>query len=359
VFLRKIKSLSKRQAKKTHLDNILRPVFYAWQDFSDRDILRRNECLKDLYKGKRCFLLLTAPSLLEVDPEKLNDEFTFGASHLGCPDLDPRYSSKYGNFLEGIRHWNFPNRYCRVLEQDADILQLQESSRNRHKWPRFTNLSFFAPRTIHGAAFEGSVYNNRTLAALGRDFWSATIHSFPNTTFLQYVNDLKWFEQENLLENRKVYYVHTQPLRSDAKMKVDLTRRIHGKGSFINMVTAAIYMGFKEIYLCGAGYTYQPMQFFTYYYQPSFPIEFPKEKRNKVIDEIMKIEPVSILRIQEDELSYRPIWVDDRPVSDSHRIMNEFARSVGVMIFNIVPDGFESPIYEKITWKEVENNVLS
>ena len=358
-MLRKIALLSRKLANKLHLENILRPGFYAWQDFSDRDILHRNEDLKDLYIGKRCFLLLTAPSLIEVDPEKLNDEFTFGASHLGCPDLDPRYSSKYGNFLEGVRHWNIPDRYCQVLDQNSDILKVQESSRNRHKWPRFRNLAFFAPRTIHGAVFEGSVYNDKKLVALGMDFWRSTIQSFPNATFFLTANDRKWYEQVNLFANKKVYYVHTQPFRAGSKLEIDLTHRIHGQGSIYNMITAAIYMGFKEIYLCGAGYTYQPMQFFTYYYQPSFPIDFPKEKRNKVIDEIKKLEPVSIFKVEQDELSYRPIWVDDRPVSDSHRIMNEFAKAVGVKIFNITPEGFKSPIYDKITWKEVEDNILS
>jgi hypothetical protein len=72
----------------------------------------------------------------------------------------------------------------------------------------------------------------------------------------------------------------------------------------------------------------------------------------------MKIEPVRILKIEQDELSYRPIWVHDSPVSDQHRIINGFARDAGVNIFNITPEGFQSPIYEKVTWDYVKQHIL-
>ncbi len=354
-----IRDLSYKLIKKFGLKDVLRKPYYFFQDiFSDNSLLKRNAELKNVYEGKRIFLCLTGRSILDVNIELLNNEYTFGASFLGCPDLDPRYSSKYGAFIEGVRHWNIPGRYCQVLEKEIDKEMLVETSKNRSKWPKVRNLSFFAPRTTHGSPLDGSVYTNKNLAKLGLDFWRATIESFPNTTFFLFADERKWYEQNNLFKNSKVYYIHSQPLLADSQVEIDLTRRIHGQGAIINMITAAIFMGFKEIYLCGAGYTYQPQQFFTYYYQPSFPIDFPKEKRTKVIDEIMKIEPVRILKIEQDELSYRPIWVHDSPVSDQHRIINGFARDAGVNIFNITPEGFQSPIYEKVTWDYVKQHIL-
>ena len=50
--------------------------------------------------------------------------------------------------------------------------------------------------------------------------------------------------------------------------------------------------------------------------------------------------------------------MDYNPNKDKHRILNNYAKSQGVKIYNIVPDGFESPIYEKTTWQEVESKIL-
>ena len=58
---------------------------------------------------------------------------------------------------------------------------------------------------------------------------------------------------------------------------------------------------------------------------------------------------------------YRGVYIirkDHDPNKDKHRILNNYARSQGVKIYNIVPVGFESPIYEKITWQEVESKIL-
>ena len=46
------------------------------------------------------------------------------------------------------------------------------------------------------------------------------------------------------------------------------------------------------------------------------------------------------------------------PADVKYHIIKEFAESNGVKIYNIVPDGFESPVYEKVSWEYIVENVL-
>ena len=55
----------------------------------------------------------------------------------------------------------------------------------------------------------------------------------------------------------------------------------------------------------------------------------------------------------------QPDWIDNEDVTLQHRRVKEFALEHGVKIYNVVPDGFESPIYEKVTWDYVKQHVLA
>lgn len=48
----------------------------------NRDELKKIEQLKDSFKGKRCFIIGTGPSLTVSDLEKLQNEFTFGTNRI-------------------------------------------------------------------------------------------------------------------------------------------------------------------------------------------------------------------------------------------------------------------------------------
>ena len=65
------------------IKNIFRPVYYKLQEISFRDIVRKNEVLKDICKGKRCFMLFSGPSLNEID---------FSILSAGVPELRYLYS---------------------------------------------------------------------------------------------------------------------------------------------------------------------------------------------------------------------------------------------------------------------------
>ena len=151
------------------------------------------------------------------------------------------------------------------------------------------------------------------------DFWRSANCSFtdPNTVFFLNGADKGFFERHELLVGRRVHYVKTsKPMTEATLLTNDLTKRItFMDGTIFLIFAAAIYMGFTEMFLCGSGYTYHPRQSGHYYES----------------------------------------WtrMDEVPVDDRHRLMREFAEAHGVRIHNIVPDGFESPVYEKVAWHEV------
>ena len=92
-------------------------------------------------------------------------------------------------------------------------------------------------------------------------------------------------------------------------------------GSHYFMIASAIYMGFKEIYLLGVGYTYQPIQR-CHFYDSSSEIENAKKIENALVDS----RNIDIINVAENR---------------------------GVKIYNVVPDGYESPMYNKINLSDL------
>jgi hypothetical protein len=82
--------------------------FHPWR----RDSIRRLRALKDVHKGKRCFIIGNGPSLNETDVSQLEHEYTFGMNriYLAFPD------------------WGFQTRYL-VSVNDLVIEQCSEDFR--------------------------------------------------------------------------------------------------------------------------------------------------------------------------------------------------------------------------------------
>ena len=53
-------------------------TFHPWR----RESIRRLAALKNIHKGKRCFIIGNGPSLKKTDVSKLEDEFTFGMNRI-------------------------------------------------------------------------------------------------------------------------------------------------------------------------------------------------------------------------------------------------------------------------------------
>lgn len=262
----------------TKTKNLLKPIYYAFQDITESDVLKKNKFLKNIYQHNCCFILLTGSSLNEIDLSLLAEEYTFGGNIIFIHKDFQKLSLKFYALIERIS-----NLYISPYFNDP--------VRNANPAILYPNI-------------------NKALKN-------------PNALLFMHVTARKFIEKHNIFEGRKVYYVESSsPIKHATIQSNDLSKRItFMNGVVFFMIAAAIYMGFKKLYLCGCDYTYQPRQSGHFY---------------------------------ED-------WtlLDDKPVDHIHQIMKDFANDKEVKIYNIVPDSFESPIYEKISWEEVVSKVLT
>jgi hypothetical protein len=291
------------------LKNLIRHIYHIYEDLRYGDILEKNKSLKNLYEGHRCFILGTGVSLNSIDVIKLSNEYTFCC-----------------NFL--FRHKDFSRLKLSFFASIPPIWTMRFKAKDLHPKNYFSTL-------------EACCLNN-------------------NIKFFLHSSCKYFIDKNKFLKEHDIYYLKfSDPMELASIQSNDLTKRITFKdGVFFFMVAAAIYMGFKELYLCGCGYTYQPRQEFYFYDEPSFSKEIPKDERTKMIKEFAKAHGVEIYKIKEEDLYDKPILVRNIPVDKKNQIIKEFAESNYVKIYNITPDGFESPVYEKVTWEYILENIL-
>lgn len=143
------------------------------------------------------------------------------------------------------------------------------------------------------------------------------------TIFFFHCSTKKFIKKNNLFLRRQVHFLVSRGIKPSGKIKTfDLDKPndfMFGSRSF--MIAASIYMGFKELYLFGMGYVYKPIQF-CHFYDTQEEIE--KAKKYKSF-----------------------------PVDKTNYDVRKVAEQNGVEIFNVVPDGFESPVYQKISLNDV------
>lgn len=317
------------------IKDLLRPGYYFCKDildFQGRKRLKKNIILNDSYLGKRAFFLLTGESLQQVNINKLKDEYTVGAGfiflHKDIGELNLTFymnSEPSKTFRAGLPQW--PESHLGPLGHEGIVQFYREIDEK----------------------LEGS------------------------TILILHSDNHKYIEKHSIFQHKIVHYVKGKkrlhvPKKISHKTIPDLTRRsISGGGSVFFSILIMLYMGFKEIYLCGAGYTYEPVYVLHFYDNFVFPKRMGRVKAEiearKAIDIRNKKIPSNYEYyglFEKDDL-YRGIYtkrMDYDSHKDKHRILNDYARAQGVKIYNIVPDGFESPIYEKITWQEVESKIL-
>jgi len=319
---------------KNKVKDLFRPGYYFFKDvfdFSGKKRLRKNIELKDLHKGKKVFLLLTGESLQQIDIKKLSDEYTFGTGFI---------------FLHND-----------IGKINLNFYMNPEPSKSFN--PSNTNW----PGSLDPLGSEGII-----------TFYKEIDKRLGNkTTLILNSDNYKYIDINNLFKGKTRYFVKGKKdlhvvERVPYETIADLTRRsISGGGSAFFSILIMMYMGFKEIYLCGAGYTYDPVYMYHFYDNFVFPKSMGRQKaeveakkaieaRNSQVG--AKLEYYGLF--EKDDF-YRSICVirkDHDPHKDKHRILNNYAKSQGVKIYNIIPDGFESPIYERVSWREVESKVL-
>ena len=317
---------------------ILRPPYYFIKDISffSKRLMSKNLTLKNRYEGERGFLLLSGESLNCIDISKLKGEYTGGCGLL------------------------FLNKDVRDLPLSF-YLQVEAGpimdKSNRPGWANWPEESIPSKGSSRAYIF---------LEKIKEHFIDKGTITFLDANKIAYYRRIRLFN----FSEPNVFYIKLNPYFFTAKNpNMDLTKRFTGgEGSVFNIILIMIYMGFKEIYLVGAGYTYEPI------YQDHFydNLVFPKSMGKQVVEiEAMKAIEARNKRLgitleyyglfEKDDF-YRSICVRRKEHDihkDRHRILNNYAKSQDVKIYNIVPDGFESPIYEKISWQDVESKILS
>ncbi len=160
-------------------------------------LLEENKKIKDIYKGKRCFIIGNGPSLKHQDLNKLEGEYTFAVSHFFMTDL-------------------------------------------------FTKINPFGYVVADPALFDDSDFAIEWLTKLDQQC--------KNQSFFFPINAVQTIQKYNMFQNRRVYYLDmsSQFDEDTSKFDIDLTKKIPSAQTVIIMVIMiAAYMGFKEIYLIG------------------------------------------------------------------------------------------------------------
>ena len=305
-----------RPRRRWIIDDILiflKTIFPFFNFFSDRYKLLlyfffkneryKNKYLKNIHKNKSCYILGNGLSASDLDIKKLNSSYVFACNEIFYHKQYKDLKIDYYTIIEPF--------YGRIMGKKyiEDILRLYSE----------TSIAFKNKKT--------------TL--------------FFNTS-LKY-----FFKKHKLFKNNKVRFVI--PLNKSKKQNIPLNNLDgefnFGGGAFNFMIASAIYMGFKNIYLIGCGYTYSPRQHFHFYARPSYlKSKYSYKSMLKKANKDAFDKGLSIKSIDESKDHYLPIFISlykNDHIKKSQIEINEFAKKMNVKIINIVPNEYKSPVFNR------------
>jgi hypothetical protein len=306
------------------------PLYHHYDKYFVRDkyLVKRNKILKNRHKGKRGFVIASGDSISQIDLNLLSNEITFGIGFMfahpliNSLNLNYFYSTEPGPALDNPTHWT------------------------EHDWPKSLDCK--------SKVGKGKLYLN---------FVRDELLNNGVQIFLDH-NKINYYKENDLFDilNSNIFFLSSyNGLHIKNSPNIELTSRfIGGGGSIYNTILIMIYMGFSEIFLIGAGYTYNPryeMHFYNNY-------RFNKSMGNKKAHDIavstakdhncMHGSDIYLYSLIEKDNYYHPIYISDYEEdqnANKHSILNNLANNKGVKIYNIVPEGFSSPIYSQVTWE--------
>jgi hypothetical protein len=315
----------------TALKDFIRRVYYFSYDildFKGREILKRNISLSDKYRGERAFILGTGESLNTIDITMLKDEFTLGTNLIFLHDE--------------IKHI------------DLNMFVLLDNYRNTlPQWPE----NHVGPNGYDG---KEQIYKE-----IDEKLIDTTTLILPRENY-KCINNVINDKTKFFVKAKKNLYLNNE---LSNKIVTDLTKRkICAMSSIYSSIMVLMYFGFKEIYLCGQGYTYNPEYVFHFYDNIVFPKSIGKNEaihsiKNELAVRKEKGGSAEYYGLLEKGDYFRGICIRRKNENNpqhykNHRKIKKYADSQGVKIINIVPKGFESPVYEKINWAKVVSEVL-
>lgn len=293
-------------------------------DFRGKVLLSKNKKVLNIHKNKRCFIIATGTSLMDADLSLLKNEFKIG-------------------FGFGFLHHQIHNNFY-------DLYVLLDNYLNNNK-----NKSF--PKGLNAENMDDQA--NKMYSYISK---MDIPYLFINRNNYPYVKKLF----PKMLDNA---YFFKCSLGAISKDKTDLTKRYNTYPStMVASLQIALEMGFKEIYILGAGFTYTPRNLYHFYdgfikdsYQD---LDLVKSEASKFLDNRQNLNPnkkLNFKRLIKNNKKYYGLFTEHVSLNDphyqAHAQIKLLAESYECDIFNVVPEGFDSKIYKKIKWSDLEKKL--
>ena len=304
--------------------------------FDFQNNINSNEELFNNQIGQRCFILGTGVSLNNIKLDLLSNEHVFGSNHIFLHPIFCKIESTYYFEISQLRH---------LLYLDSNSILFYEMITSSKDIDYFSNTKEF----IKPSCMAPLTYYKRIDSNI-----NGNCKMFLRSSSENYIN------KHNLFSQKKKYYLKGSfsMLETD-RQEMNLSRRITFlDGSIFTMITTAIFMGFKEIYLIGADYALSPTLQGHFYENVKFPKKIGEAIAKDLIYQFATVRDVEIYRIEEDKDYFLPIFIQRHNDYQRHIIANNIAHENGVVIKLVTPNGFQSPVYDQISWENVLESIL-
>jgi len=277
--------------------NFFAPRLY---NYRDGDILKKNLGIKNIYLGKRCFIIGNGPSVSNLNLEKLSNEYTF------------------------------------VMAEFEKNTQAREL---RPKFHIITDSVYFTEDTTE--------YWPRRLREKDKEIST-------DTTMIINMAARPFIEKYNLFKRHHVYYVGTQGIfTNNLPFNINLDHYVpYPKNSVLMCMMAALWMGFNEIYLLGCEHNFLSHNL-GYGKLLSFSHSYDDEiaKLDSTNDEVLKkyIDPKDL------KLNYEMTIANILQLFRNYRLFYAKAREThpNFKIFNATPDSFLD-VFPMINFEDIK-----
>lgn len=170
----------------------------------DQHLFDKNEKLKNIHTGDRCFVIATGPSLKEQDLTLLKDEITIGVSGLYA-----------------------------------------------HKDIKVFNPKYYVSTPIF--RYHGDLYSEETFITDLKEMDAALNDE---TIMFFDIYDKPYIERNNVFANKEIHWLQYIPWDEEPFDEIDLKNLPNIRLASEVMFYVALYLGFKEIYMLGIDHTW-------------------------------------------------------------------------------------------------------
>lgn len=287
------------------LKKIIKFFFYNYYVFLYKKKLRKNKELKNTIVGQKCLVLGTGLSIYETKIKDLKNFKIFACNEI---------------FL----HADF-------FETSIDFYVVAEPM-----YPKILGKKYIEDFT-------------KLFVEISNFFKNKNTFHFYNVTVFPLIKKIKNFKHLNTY-----FFLSKKSHKSNSTLNNNLSSSefSFGDGALPFMISNAIYMGATEIYILGAGYTFDPPLELHFYDSPNLKKSSKPDEITKYINEFQKSYPN--LDFSESFEAYNHKWFyaknkNKKTNSDLYNKINNFVLEKKVKIFNVIPEGFTSPFFPSIT----------